>query len=91
MILILPTQAHDSMLRSAFFVDPSANTWPSECDKNKPEAHEQKHGVSFAETATAFGDPLSMSIADPDHSESEERFVLIGLSYLARIVVVIHR
>ena len=38
----------------------------------------RKHGVSFAEAATAFGDPLSITIRDPDHSLDEDRFLLMG-------------
>lgn len=61
-----------------------------EWDTAKADANERKHGLSFAEAATAFGDPLSITIADPDHSEREDRFVLIGATYLGRIVVAIH-
>jgi hypothetical protein len=46
--------------------------------------------VSFEEAASAFGDRLSLTIADPEHSEEEERFVLLGMSILARLVVVVH-
>ena len=48
------------------------------------------YGVSFEEAATAFADSLSLTIADPDHSEDEERFLLVGLSHLAHLVVVGH-
>jgi len=50
--------------------------------------NQRKHGVSFEEAVTAFSDPLSQSIPDPDHSESEERFILMGLSRRSRLVVV---
>jgi uncharacterized DUF497 family protein len=46
--------------------------------------------VSFAEAASAFEDPLSVTVPDPLHSESEERFVLIGLSRKRHLVVVAH-
>ena len=59
-------------------------------DPDKAEANESKHGVGFPEAATAFGDPLSITIADPEHSVGEARFVLVGLSYLGRLVVVVH-
>jgi uncharacterized DUF497 family protein len=39
----------------------------------KAESNLEKHGVSFDEAATAFGDPLSITIADPDHSDDENR------------------
>ena len=61
-----------------------------EWDAQKAADNEQKHGVSFDEAATAFGDPLSLTIADPDHSEQEERFILIGESFQGRLIVVSH-
>ena len=59
-------------------------------DPDKVAANEEKHGVRFSEAATAFGDPLSITIPDPEHSEGEARFILVGLSYLGRLVVVAH-
>ena len=59
-------------------------------DSRKAAANLRKHGVSFAEAATAFADPLSMTVPDPDHSTAEQRFVLIGLSRLGRLLVVAH-
>jgi uncharacterized DUF497 family protein len=50
----------------------------------------EKHDVAFDEAATAFGDPLSLTIPDPDHSDDEERFVLLGQSFRGRLVVVVH-
>ncbi len=50
----------------------------------------RKHGVSFDEASTAFGDPLSITIADPEHSDDETRFLLVGQSALRRMLVVIH-
>ena len=61
-----------------------------EWDPAKAESNEKKHGVSFSEAATAFGDPLSITIPDPDHSVGEARFVLVGLTYRGRLVVVAH-
>ena len=61
-----------------------------EWDPRKASRNEEAHGVSFHEAATAFGDPLSVTIPDPDHSEGEERFVLIGLSASGRVLVVVH-
>jgi len=43
--------------------------------------------VAFTEAATAFGDPLSLTVPDPGHSVGEARFVLIGLTYMGRLVV----
>ena len=59
-------------------------------DPDKAASNEQKHGVSFPEAATAFGDPLSITVPDPDRSQGEARFVLVGLTYLGRLVVVAH-
>ena len=61
-----------------------------EWDAQKASANERKHGVSFDEAATAFGDPLSVTIPDPDHSEDEDRFILLGSTYRGRILVVVH-
>lgn len=46
--------------------------------------------VVMTTSHAAFGDPLSITIGDPDHSEEEERFVLVGMTHRARIVVVVH-
>lgn len=59
-------------------------------DARKAAANLRKHGVSFAEAATAFEDPLSVTVPDPDHSAREERFVLIGRSHQQHLVVVAH-
>lgn len=57
-------------------------------DPAKAASNLRKHGISFAEAETAFGDPLSISIPDPDHSSDEERALLIGETELGRLVVV---
>lgn len=59
-------------------------------NKDKAASNLEKHGVSFEEAATAFGDALSMTIPDPLHSEGETRFLLIGMTRARRIVVVAH-
>jgi uncharacterized protein len=59
-------------------------------DPRKAACNLKDHEVSFEEAVTAFADPLSITIPDPKHSESEERFVLIGLSANSRLLVVIH-
>jgi hypothetical protein len=61
-----------------------------EWDPEKARRNVAKHGVSFEEAATAFGDPLSLTILDPDHSEEEDRFILLGQTYAGRLVVVVH-
>ena len=62
-----------------------------EWDDRKASANLRKHGVSFEEASTIFGDPFSITIPDPLHSHSEERFVTIGLtSNQRRLLVAIH-
>lgn len=59
-----------------------------EWDEEKAKANVRNHRVSFDEAATVFGDPLSMTIPDPDHSLDEKRYVDIGRSDVGRILVV---
>lgn len=61
-----------------------------EWDPEKAKLNLKKHGVSFAEGATVFYDPLSASFDDPDHSEGERRLITVGLSSRARLLVVAH-
>ena len=53
-------------------------------NRGKATANERKHGVSFAEAMTVFGDPLSLTGFDPTHSHAEERFVTMGTSAARR-------
>lgn len=59
-------------------------------DPRKASANVKKHGVSFDEASTAFADPLSITVPDPDHSADETRFLLVGRSTRQRILVVVH-
>lgn len=61
-----------------------------EWDSDKAVANVRKHGVSFEEAATAFGDPLSLTVPDPQHSGRDERSLLLGESKRGRLVVVVH-
>lgn len=61
-----------------------------EWDAKKAVEYLRKHGVSFDDAATAFADPLSITVSDPDHSVDEHRFVLVGRSLRAGVVVVVH-
>jgi len=61
-----------------------------EWDPKKAAANLKKHGVTFQEAATAFGDPLAITFDDPDHSEDEERHLTFGLSLQGRLIVVSH-
>ena len=56
----------------------------------KDQENQNKHGVSFEEAKSAFYDENARLIHDLDHSDSEERFILLGLSYKLRIILVIH-
>jgi uncharacterized DUF497 family protein len=60
-------------------------------DPRKAAINERKHGVSFDDATTAFDDPLSVTVPDPDHSHSEVRHVLLGHSSDGRLLVVAHR
>lgn len=61
-----------------------------EWDPKKARANLKKHGVSFEEALTAFADWESTTIPDPDHSEGEERYVLLGMSSRGNLLVVPH-
>lgn len=61
-----------------------------EWDEQKAAANVKKHGVSFEEAKSAFYDEHAKLIDDPDHSEAEDRFVLLGLSSALRLLVVCH-
>ena len=61
-----------------------------EWDEEKQRANLRKHGVSFEEAASTFGDWLHITRFDPLHSTDEERFVTIGMSTRNRLLVVIH-
>jgi uncharacterized DUF497 family protein len=61
-----------------------------EWDYNKAADNQKKHGVSFEEAQTAFIDENALLINDPDHSDDEDRFILLGLSASLRVLVVCH-
>jgi uncharacterized DUF497 family protein len=59
-----------------------------EWEKRKAASNLKKHGVSFEEAASVFGDTLSLTIPDPVHSGEEDRFMLLGVSERGRMLVV---
>ena len=59
-----------------------------EWDPAKAKLNLKDHGVSFDEATTVFRDTLSITIADPDHSDSEDRFIDIGMSHRGQLLVV---
>ncbi len=69
---------------------PGASVMPYrfEWDSNKAEANASKHGVSFHDAVTVFGDQLARCMEDPDHGNGEQRFVLLGQTQSGRLLVV---
>jgi uncharacterized protein len=61
-----------------------------EWDLKKANANLRKHGVSFDDAQSVFADDNALLIDDPDHSDEEDRFVLLGLSRSLRLLVVVH-
>ena len=61
-----------------------------EWDERKNRSNRTKHGVWFEEARSAFRDPNAHLFHDPEHSEEEDRFILIGVSSAARPLVVVH-
>jgi uncharacterized DUF497 family protein len=61
-----------------------------EWDAAKNRENVRKHKIYFAEAATVFSDERALFLADPDHSEEEDRFILLGLSTALRLLVVCH-
>lgn len=61
-----------------------------EWNEVKARTNLTKHGISFDEASTVFGDPLSMTVHDPSHSGHEDRFVTVGVSSGYKLVVVVH-
>ena len=61
-----------------------------EWDNNKNEINKKKHKISFEEAQTVFYDSEALVIDDPEHSEQEDRFIILGLSKKANLLVVCH-
>ena len=61
-----------------------------EWDESKALENVRKHQVAFEEATTVFADPLSITVADRQHSDIEERFIIIGESAERRLLVVVH-
>ena len=61
-----------------------------EWDPRKALDNRDKHGVTFDEAATVFRDSKALSIFDPDHSETEDRWITSGISENGRLLIVIH-
>jgi uncharacterized DUF497 family protein len=63
---------------------------PFEWDEEKAEINFKKHKVGFEETKSVFGDPFSITVDDPDHSEEEQRYIDIGKSENGKLLVVVY-
>ena len=61
-----------------------------EWDNNKNEINKAKHGISFEEAQTVFYDQDALVIDDPEHSDEEERFIILGFSNKANLLIVCH-
>ena len=67
-------------------MDSAAFQW----DAAKASSNKKKHSISFDEAKTVFFDENAIVIHDPEHSNNEERFIILGLSSVARLLVVCH-
>lgn len=61
-----------------------------EWDENKNTINKTKHNIAFEEAQTVFYDEMALVIDDPDHSEQEDRFIILGQSSQAKLLVVCH-
>ena len=61
-----------------------------EWDEKKEEANIKKHGITFEEARSAFFDEFAIQFFDPEHSDEEDRFILLGNSYRLNTLVVCH-
>ena len=61
-----------------------------EWDSRKARSNLSKHGISFEEASTIFGDSLSLTIPDPDHSITERRYITVGRAFNGKLLVVVH-
>lgn len=68
------------------FIDDLGFEW----EPKKDATNQRKHGVSFEEAKSAFSDERGRSIADSEHSDEEDRFVLLGMSNRLRLLIVVH-
>jgi len=67
-------------------MDPLEFAW----DEAKATVNLRKHGISFDEARTVFFDERALLLADPDHSQREDRFILLGMSSTLRLLIVCH-
>lgn len=61
-----------------------------EWDSRKAQSNLSKHGVSFEAATTIFGDSMSLTMPDPEHSIAERRFITLGRAFTGKLLVVVH-
>jgi len=71
---------------SRYYLDVLRFDW----DERKNRSNRTKHSVWFEEAQSVFDDPHARLFSDPEHSEAEDRFLLLGVSSTGRILVVVH-
>lgn len=76
----------DFFIVSRYYLDILQFDW----DERKNRSNRTKHGVWFEEAQSVFQDPYGRLFYDPEHSEGEDRFILLGVSSAARVLVVVH-
>ena len=83
-------QIHLSFLLQLAMTDAYEGQGEFEWDSDKAKSNIGKHRVTFEEAMSAFRDPLSLVVPDPDHSEWEDRLILMGISDRQRLLVVVY-
>lgn len=61
-----------------------------EWDEIKAKSNLAKHDISFEDSCSVFGDPMSVTIPDPAHSQAEARFIVLGSNHQGKLLVVVH-
>lgn len=61
-----------------------------EWDENKNQANIKKHGINFADAIYVFSDPFALNIPDNEHSENEERWIILGKNLQSSILLIVH-
>ena len=80
-----PPQGVESKLNQKYM-----NKITFQWDEQKNKINQQKHGISFKEAESVFFDDDAIQFWDEEHSQEEERFLLLGMSYKMRILIVVH-
>lgn len=70
--------------------DVTVNKLIFQWDDDKNRTNQKKHGISFKEAESVFFDDKAIQFWDEDHSEGEDRFLLLGMSYKMQILLIVH-